>query len=168
MREWIERIKSLPEQEKQKAVEDLAANLEVVVPSGAFSDLYLNWEQVRSMSRNGIEMGSHSASHAILTRIPLTQVETELLKSKQKIELETCQPVLSFAYPNGSAADYSADVINLLQKAGYRLAFSLEPGINPFTQLKKEPFAIRRIFLGTSDTFPRFVAKLALSSFHKF
>jgi len=165
MKRWIEQIKLLPDTEKNQVVADLARILDVFVPDDAFSGLYLSWDQVREMSANGIEMGSHTAGHPILTRIPLSQVEVELVRSKQKIELEIQKPVVSFAYPNGRLSDFSADVINLVQHAGYEVAFTLAGGANTYSQVRKDPLAVRRIFLSGSNTNHRFIGKLTLGRF---
>ena len=161
VKRWVEVVKRLPEVEKQNAVDSLSGILDVSVPNDAFSNLYLSWEQVCEMCQNCIEMGSHTVQHPILTRIPLSQVEEELVNSRDLIESKINKPVLTFAYPNGRQSDYSPEVINLVRQAGYELAFTLTGGSTPYAQVMRNPFAISRIFLGSSDIFPRFVAKLA-------
>ena len=166
MKRWVEAIKILPDDEKRDAVDSLSSLLEVTVPDGAFSNLYLTWEQVREMCQNGIEIGSHTVLHPILTRIPLSKAEEELVYSKRRIESEIRKPVISFAYPNGSRSDYSPDVINLVRQTGYELAFTLTGRASPYTKVKRHPFEISRIFLGSSDVLPRFVAKLSFGRAH--
>jgi peptidoglycan/xylan/chitin deacetylase (PgdA/CDA1 family) len=161
MKRFASAVKQLPDAEKPSAVEDLAGILDVHMPVDAFSGLYLTWDQVREMSKNGIEMGSHTVEHPILTRVPLSEVEEELVRSRQKIEAEIGKPVKAFAYPNGGKSDYSSEVMRLVRQAGYEMAFTLEGGVPGWTQVRGEPFAIPRIFLGAFDTFPWFVAKLS-------
>jgi peptidoglycan/xylan/chitin deacetylase (PgdA/CDA1 family) len=161
MHRWIETIKTLPETAKRQAIQDIADVLDVSVPSNAFSDLYLTWDQVRELSRNGIELGSHTVSHPILTRISIEQVRDELKKSKTRIEEEVKRPVISFAYPNGQESDFSPEVVNVVRETGIKVAFSLLSGPTRYKTVKKNPLLIRRIFLGYHDTFPRFIAKMA-------
>lgn len=161
MNRWFRGVKPLPDIQRLHVLESLASELDVSIPAGAFSGLYLNWDQVRELSRNGIEMGAHTASHVILTRIPLEQAEAEVTQSKQRIEAEIGKPVNSFAYPNGAASDYSPEVMGMLRKVGIEVAFTLLPGPVRYGTVRKSPLAIRRVFLGYSDSFPRFVAKLA-------
>lgn len=161
MNRWFRRVKPLPDLQRTEIVNSLVSQLDVSIPTDAFSGLYLNWDQVRQLSRRGIEMGAHTASHAILTRIPLEQVEAEVTQSKQRIEAEIGKPVISLAYPNGSASDYSTEIMAVLRKAGIELAFTLLPGPARYEAVEKNPLAIRRVFLGYADSFPRFVAKLA-------
>jgi peptidoglycan/xylan/chitin deacetylase (PgdA/CDA1 family) len=165
IKQWIERIKQLPEPEKRRAVSELADVMEVVIPDDAFLGLYLSWDQVREMSQKGIEFGSHTTGHPILTRIPILQVKSELAGSKQKIEMEIQKPVIGFAYPNGGITDFSPTVMDAVRDSGYKVAFSLMGGAMNYSEVRKQPLAIRRIFLSASDTFSRFVGKLSVSGF---
>lgn len=67
----------------------------------------LDWDEVRSLRRGGMEIGSHTLTHPPLTQIPAVQAEEEIAKAKAVIERELQQPVCSFAYPYG---DYNAEV----------------------------------------------------------
>jgi peptidoglycan/xylan/chitin deacetylase (PgdA/CDA1 family) len=157
---WVNELKAIPDVEKREIVSGLANLLNVTISEDAFSDLYLDWDQVRQLNQDGIEFGSHTMGHPILTRVDLAQVEAELMKSKKKIEDEIGSAVFAFAYPNGQKDDFSPEIINLVQKSGMEIAFSLLPGPTWYSTVRKNPFAIRRIYIGNKDTFPRFVAKL--------
>lgn len=161
MRVWIETLKTLPDDRKNALIAELPARLDVAIPEERFSGLYLTWEQVRAMRREGIEFGSHTVSHPILTRIPLEQVRRELAESRRKIEQETGHPVVSLAYPNGQAADFSPAVAEAAREADFLLAFSLLPGPTRYQTVRRSPFTIRRIYIGNTDTLPRFAAKLS-------
>src|SRR6266498_1303614 len=107
MYEWIKIIKKLPEAEKQRFVDKLPEVLAVAVPEDAFTNFTMSWSNAIELSENAIEMGGHTASHPILTRISLEEARAEISKSKQRIEEEINKPVLSFAYPNGQTADFN-------------------------------------------------------------
>jgi peptidoglycan/xylan/chitin deacetylase (PgdA/CDA1 family) len=160
MLSWIGHVKTLPEEEKEWAVDELACQLAVAVPENFFDSLYLNWDQVCQMAGCNIEFGSHTVNHPILTRIMQSQVEEELGQSKQKIERETGRPVFAFAYPNGQSADFSQAILETVRSTGFEMAFTLLPGPTRLGMVRKNPLTIRRIFLMYTDTFPRFVAKL--------
>lgn len=160
MHNWIVELKKLPDTKKRDYVQEISGLLDVTVPEGIFTNLYLNWDQVRLMSQNNIEFGSHTASHPILTRIDLARVEQELKKSKERIEKEIEKPIKAFAYPNGLKADFSDDVIDIVHESGMKIAFTLLPGPTRYGTVRKNPFSIRRIYIGNKDNFPRFVAKL--------
>ena len=161
MQNWIQVLKQLSESDKQKVVNLLPKIMAVHIPGDAFKNLMMSWSNAKELSENGIEIGGHTASHPILTRITQDEVSSELLKCKQSIEEAINKPVLSFAYPNGKSTDFNAELMRGVYQAGFEVAFTLLPGRMRYADILKNPFAIRRVFLSYRDTFPRFVAKLA-------
>lgn len=157
---WISLVKQLPEEEKQERIHALSAEFNLSIPEGVFAGLSLTWDQVREMHGSGVEFGAHTVNHPILTRIPLSKVAVELADSKSKVETELGRPVVSFAYPNGQAADFSPSIVELVRKTGFNLAFTLMPGPTRASVVRQNPLAIRRIFLERADTLPVFAAKL--------
>lgn len=103
---------------------------------------FLTWDEVRAMSEEGIEFGSHTVSHPILTTLDADTLEYELRESKRRIEHELQRECSAFAYPNGQAADFGRREEEMLRTVGYRGAFSLLGGIN--MQLTN-PFSIDRV-----------------------
>ena len=82
-------------------------------------------EQLRELSRSGIEIGSHTITHPRLTSIDAGNVRKELTGSKQRLEDILGTEVLSFAYPYG-ALDTS--VKGMVAEAGYRYAAAADSG----------------------------------------
>ena len=158
---WVEALKKISEAQKRALIEGVGEILDVSIPDDKFSNLYLTWPQVREMSQNGMEFGSHTVNHPILTRIPLEQARRELSDSKRRVEEEIQKPVNSLAYPNGQGTDFSGEVMTIARETGFRLAFSLLPGPTRLGTVKSNPLAIRRVYIGRNHTFPRFVAALA-------
>lgn len=91
---------------------------------------FLTWNQVREMADGGVEFGSHTVSHPILATLDTTDLERELRESRARIELELGRPCRLFAYPNGSAADFTDRDKRALEGAGYHAALSLCGGLN--------------------------------------
>jgi peptidoglycan/xylan/chitin deacetylase (PgdA/CDA1 family) len=160
MRRWLAALKAAPEEEKHKAVGQLPDVLGVCVPKDAFAGLHLSWDQVRAMAAAGVDMGAHTQSHPVLTRVSLEQARREAAGSKARIEAEIGRPVTTFAYPNGLPADFNPALQTMLTQAGFQAAFSLAPGPVRLADVRREPMAIRRIFIGHSDTLPRFAARV--------
>lgn len=158
---WVHAVKHFQLDQKKAAIEALVKDMDVAIPEGAFNNLYMKWEQVRHMLENGIEFGAHTISHPILTKISLDQAEHEISGSKKMVEDEIGRQVDGFAYPNGGAADFSPQIVDFVRKSGYKVAFTLMPGPTSRTVARKNPFEIRRVYIGRSDTLPRFAAKLA-------
>jgi peptidoglycan/xylan/chitin deacetylase (PgdA/CDA1 family) len=86
---------------------------------------FLTWDEVRRLSALGVEIGSHSVTHPILSRIPEERIRTEFHESKNRIQRELGTPCVAITYPNGSRADVNDRVLQAAQQAGYRVGFTL-------------------------------------------
>jgi peptidoglycan/xylan/chitin deacetylase (PgdA/CDA1 family) len=160
-KKWIEFMKTLPQSEKLEYVQRLPGALGVSIPVGFFKKLMMNWDQVREMQKGGIEFGAHTMHHPILTRISLDEVRAEVTGSKSRIEKELGEPVLSFAYPNGQSSDLNDKIEKIVADSGIRAAFTLLNGPSSQDEVKRNPFAIRRIFISHKHSLPEFAALLS-------
>lgn len=122
----IEKLKALPTEKRNQRIEQLG--LDHAEPlSSTQVDRTMTWEQIAELHRAGVTFGSHSSTHEILTAIPLAQAEKEVTGSREMIEQRLEALCNLFAYPNG---DYSEEVCELVQEAGYRYAFlNQDPGV---------------------------------------
>lgn len=158
---WTESLKSLSHVEKESHVLRLPDQLGVSVPSGFFRKLMMSWDQVREMQAGGVEFGAHTMQHPILTRIPLDQVRVEVEGSKARIEAELGNPVLGFAYPNGQLADLNGTIERIVAGSGIRAAFTLLNGPSSLGEVKRSPYAIRRIFISHKHSLAEYAALLS-------
>ena len=85
----------------------------------------LTWDQIRTMAAQGISFGSHTLGHVHLDEVSSDEKREEATLSKQALEEELEQKIISFCYPFG---DYDAEAKEVLRKAGYELAFTTKPG----------------------------------------
>ena len=139
LQDVVEFLKRMPAQKRQELLDRiLTAERRRPVSS---VDRMLTWDQVREMAAAGIEFASHTVSHPLLTYEDTAVVEQELRDAKLQIEEQTGQSVAAFAYPNG---DWDERIRSLVQKAGYRCAFTTQSGAH---DLAHNPFAIRRTLL---------------------
>lgn len=85
----------------------------------------LTWEEIREMTKNNIEIGSHTLSHCNLLKYKknenyetyLTRIRREIFLSKEILESKIGGEVKFFAYPYGV---YSPIIKNLVIQAGYK------------------------------------------------
>jgi len=103
----------------------------------------LTWEQVKEMSRNGIEYGSHTVTHPILSSLEGNELESELVTSKKTIEDVIGKPVETIAYPVGMDYAFNNKVIKVAEKAGYILGLSYIHGTNYINSL--DHFKVKRM-----------------------
>ncbi len=68
--------------------------------SGDVSKL-LTWDEIRQLRNEGVEFGSHSATHPNLASLSPTEIAREALRSRFALEEQLEAPVTSFAYPFG-------------------------------------------------------------------
>ena len=121
----------------------------------------LGWDHLAEMKANGFEIGSHSVSHADLTKrregedddAYRTRIKKELAVSKRTIDKKLQQNTAFFAYPYGRFNDL---VIDLTKQAGYRSAVSVRRGSNPFFA---NPFVLKRDQILKRD-LDKFVSRL--------
>lgn len=91
---------------------------------------FLNWGEAREMQANGMHFGSHTHTHEILSKLPLSAQIDELRTSRDILEHELGRTVDTLAYPVGQPDSFSADTVKALQTTSYRTAFSFFSGIN--------------------------------------
>ena len=121
-------LKWQPEARKEEALGEIARALGVEIPAEPPAELGpLTWDQLRELDAAGVEAGSHTVSHPILTRVNPLQLRTELVESKARLEAMLGREVDMFCYPNG---DYDETVVGEVGRAGYRFAVSADYGFN--------------------------------------
>ncbi|HLH44924.1 MAG TPA: polysaccharide deacetylase family protein [Bryobacteraceae bacterium] len=64
----------------------------------------MSWRELREAAEAGIDIGSHTATHPLMTSLPAAQVEQELQNSQSAIEDRIGKPVTAFAYPYGASS----------------------------------------------------------------
>jgi peptidoglycan/xylan/chitin deacetylase (PgdA/CDA1 family) len=101
----------------------------------------MSWDELRGSMGMGVEIGSHTVSHPHLTRLGDSELERELVESKQRLEDELGGPCRFLAYPYG---EHDARVRAAARVAGYAGAFALRAADG-------DPFAIPRVDLYRSD-----------------
>ena len=136
----IEYLKHMPSKKRQQIL-DLLLPSEKSHDQRDMVDKMLTWDQVIEMSRNGIEFGSHTITHPLLTFEDYFTVNHELCASKQILEEKLDKKVRAFAYPNG---DCDLRVRRQVRQVGYECAFSTRPGSH---QGGHDLFNIQRIVL---------------------
>lgn len=91
----------------------------------------LTWGQVNEMVKHGLDIGSHSVNHPVLTRLSEQRLAMELTESKRVIQQKTDIYTEVFCYPNGTPEDYNDHIKSMMEKAGYCYGVVAFPGVNP-------------------------------------
>ncbi len=117
----------------------------------------MTWDEVREMASMGIGIGAHTMTHARLARLDPAQQRTEITDSKKLLEDRLGRPVSAFAYPYGSARDYTAATMDLVREAGFAFAVSNRYGR---WQPQDSPWQIRRMWIDATDSLSLFQGKV--------
>jgi peptidoglycan/xylan/chitin deacetylase (PgdA/CDA1 family) len=114
----------------------------------------LGWKEIHKLCDEGVEFGSHSATHPYLTGLPPADVVREAARSRAILERGLKKPVTAFAYPHGSEDQV---VQHLIGACGYIFGLSCRAGPSKFD----DPLlALPRIEITGSDRLEEFIKKL--------
>jgi len=87
---------------------------------------YLNWDEVKEMSKHNISFGGHTKSHVYLPSVVKTDVLwDEIAGSKKAIEERIGIPIDYFCYPLGG---FTKEAELLAKKAGYKAVCATNRG----------------------------------------
>jgi peptidoglycan/xylan/chitin deacetylase (PgdA/CDA1 family) len=150
-------IKEVPEEVKSEFVATLPANLEVRMPENLAAGMHLTWDEVREMVAGGLEFGSHTMTHPILSNVNAAQLEEEISESKKILERELERESIAFSYPVGGRTSFNEAVKDVVKKCGFRFAVSYREGVAKKTS---DPYTLPRIHIETSHSLNLFRANL--------
>lgn len=114
-------------------------------------------EELNRLEALGVRVGAHTMSHPHLSALASSSQREEIVQSKQVLEDTLGHEVSAFAYPYGSAEDYTADTVALVREAGFRVAVTNRYGTNP---PGADRWTLRRIWIDRTDTLSLFQAKI--------
>ena len=118
----------------------------------------MNWSELAELARAGVEVGSHTISHAHLTRLSDEELDRELRQSRSRIEDELGRPCRLIAYPYG---EHDPRVQAAVRRSGYEAAFALAAGAG-----RDNPYALPRIDLYRRDSLVRATLKTSFVKPH--
>lgn len=117
----------------------------------------LNPDEIRTMTTENIDFGSHTATHKILSELSIEEATKEILGSKMTIENILNDKVRFFAYPKGKATDFNHQIKTVVENSGYLAAFSTENG---GIDRHSDWYELKRVGM---RNYPMFVFKLRIS-----
>jgi peptidoglycan/xylan/chitin deacetylase (PgdA/CDA1 family) len=126
-------------------------------PDGATHPL-LTAEEILDMQSHGVTFHSHTCSHASLPSLDDNRLSLELVESRAALQRLLGRQVDYLAYPYGHLDER---VVTAARRAGYRAAFSTQPGFN---RRDVDRFRIRRIDVYGTDTPAMLMRKVHLGT----
>jgi peptidoglycan/xylan/chitin deacetylase (PgdA/CDA1 family) len=111
----------------------------------------------------GMDIGAHSHTHPVLSRLPAEEQYWELAESRRILEQRLGCDVHSCAYPVGGRDAFDETTIRAAEDAGYRVAFSYDQvGFNAAPW--RNPLCLSRIEVGKEMTPDLLELRVALLS----
>lgn len=126
--------------------------------SHEFGSILMTWDEVRELHDLNIQIGAHTVNHVRLSEIPIERQRKEIEDSIATIRDAIGAPVTTFAYPYGTALDYTDGTKQLVAAAGCGIAVTARYGVNkPGCDILQ----LRRIGIDATDSMKSFRAKVA-------
>jgi len=120
----------LPEKMRHSLLDLLFAELVSSNEAEYAKAFYMNIDQMREMSVNGMHIGSHTASHRRLSLLTGDELESEIVLSLALLNKVNRHEISTICYPHG---DYNRETLACLPKHGVSLGFSLKKGVVDFS-----------------------------------
>ncbi|MCU1254528.1 MAG: polysaccharide deacetylase [Candidatus Angelobacter sp.] len=122
--EWMKTLRLAQRRHAEATIQQASTDFRPTPRQRAAFDI-MDWNDMRSLDRNLIMVGSHTLSHPILTTLNAQEIEWEILESRQCLEQQLQRTVDFFCYPNGA---YDQRAYQTVKKT-YRAAVTTESGV---------------------------------------
>lgn len=144
-RDTVRQFKEMPNIERLRAMKDYP---EITKPQ-------LSTENLKEMQQQGMFIGNHTHTHAMLDKCSTQEIEKELAESSRVFKELQLSGFTVFAYPNGNVSEITTKV---LQNYGMELVFLFDHKIN---QENPDPLNISRIRVDSDTEMTEFKAKVS-------
>lgn len=118
----VEALKRVPDGERRRRLAEAGNDPDRETDSRQS----LTWDEVLRL-RDVVDYGAHTRTHPILLQCDDHRVTDEIALCKAELEEALGEPCRHFAFPNGDFSDREVDII---RRAGYRTARTIDPGWN--------------------------------------
>jgi peptidoglycan/xylan/chitin deacetylase (PgdA/CDA1 family) len=128
-------VRHLLSQVKHRPPEARAMAVQSVVAAAGLADapapaLMMSPDQIRSLRSLGMDVGGHTVSHPILSRIEPAAAVAEIGEGRRTLESILGERIALFAYPNGvPTQDYGPEHVRMVREAGFEAAVSTASGV---------------------------------------
>jgi peptidoglycan/xylan/chitin deacetylase (PgdA/CDA1 family) len=94
-------------------------------------ELYLSWDDARTMQTAGMVMGGHTHQHMPLSRLVDPELDADLRVCRTLLDKNLhAQPAWPFSYPYGKNDSFNRSTVEKLMSLGFDCSFATESGMN--------------------------------------
>jgi peptidoglycan/xylan/chitin deacetylase (PgdA/CDA1 family) len=102
--------------------------------------MHISQDELLEVNRGGMEIGSHTFSHHLLTKLDDNSLEKEIKGSKERLEDLLNEEIVSLCYP---FSRFNNKVVEFTRKAGY--SFGVASLFMRSLKEKDRPYALKRL-----------------------
>lgn len=144
-------LRSITDTARQQWCADFERRMRL--PMGLLEGRMLDWNQIRTMHRNGISFGAHTMSHPSVGRLEPAAFPYEFSHCKKLLESGLDASVDDFAYPFGKPTDGNEAAQDFIGRVKYRSAVTTMEGFN---SPGDNHYLLRRQQVGENRSLPKF------------
>lgn len=110
---------------------------------------YMGYQEIGQLINAGMEIGSHTINHQVLTDIEPKFLTWEIATSKFFIKKDfNGYYVAGLSYPCGK---YNDEIVEMADRYGYQYAVTGEDGTTDFESFRKAPLLLGRVIVDTGN-----------------
>jgi peptidoglycan/xylan/chitin deacetylase (PgdA/CDA1 family) len=102
-----------------------------------------DWDELRELEAGAVSVQSHGVSHRAFSDLGITEIESELARSREALEQGLGRAVELFSFPYGDVGVDEQATSNALARTGYRAAFLYGGG--PARLPTAAPYRLERV-----------------------
>ncbi|RMH58650.1 MAG: hypothetical protein D6679_03925 [Candidatus Hydrogenedentota bacterium] len=120
----------------------------------------LGGKSLRRLAAAGVTMGGHSRTHPVLKGLKEEELREEVAGSREELEGMVGRRIEAFAYPFGDRNSYDEKVVEGVEKAGYRRAYTTVPEVLPIGEdVARARWEIPRLCVDWDENLERWLAR---------
>jgi peptidoglycan/xylan/chitin deacetylase (PgdA/CDA1 family) len=137
-RELCARLRALDETARERVLDSLRSAVERDGPADGELPCPMTADELRRLASGDIvDIGAHTITHPILSKLEADEQREEIAGSRRQLETALARPVASFAYPYGGASDFDEKTAQIVRDAGFdhacaNVASRLERGTDAY------------------------------------
>lgn len=129
-------VKTLPDNDAVNLIAEICGRLGV---ESAVKLATMDWDQLRTLAREGVTLGAHTRTHPLLTRLTADAARQEIKGSYDDLKREIGDILPVFAYPNGN---HDQTIVDILIEENLKLAVTVIDGFNDVN--RADPLRLHR------------------------
>lgn len=158
-------LKKIPDNNRRHIIQELQQLSGIDKSSDGYTDcMPLTWDQATEMAGNGMEIGSHTCSHPVLSQLDKSRLHDEIVNSKNIIEDIINKKCVAIAYPVGGKHDFNNE-IKSISESEYKLGCSYISGTNSMPN--DDHFELKRLHVERYTSKALFAAMLAAPKYFR-